>query len=305
MNFLFILSVLNLILASTGDRQPAYKDCVKSCVKSCDQKSLSIVLRLTQWTCSDDCKYVCMHKITDSAIANNQQIHQYHGKWPFYRLWGIQEPFAVLFSIGNGYNHYMGAKKTLSRLSTRYPLIQLLHLYRIVSINTWLWSAVFHSRDLPLTEKMDYFSAMLGLLVALCYCLHRVFRIQYNSTVSVTLQFAFITFFLFHISYLSFYRFDYGYNMIAGVTVGLSHNLIWVGWSITSKRTYAWKMGVVSLLLTGTALLEVFDFPAFLRLIDAHALWHGSTIPIVTMYWEFLLEDAMYEVRLIKGKFPE
>ena len=31
--------------------------------------------------------------------------------------------------------------------------------YGIVSLNAWLWSTIFHSRDVDLTEKMDYFSA--------------------------------------------------------------------------------------------------------------------------------------------------
>jgi len=29
----------------------------------------------------------------------------------------------------------------------------------------WVWSAVFHTRDLPVTEKLDYFSAA-GFIVS-------------------------------------------------------------------------------------------------------------------------------------------
>ena len=38
-----------------------------------------------------------------------------------------------------------------------------------VNLNAWLWSTIFHSRDFPLTEKLDYFSAgaliVAGLVV--------------------------------------------------------------------------------------------------------------------------------------------
>ena len=32
-------------------------------------------------------------------------------------------------------------------------------------MNAWLWSTVFHARDLPWTEKLDYFSAA-ALIIA-------------------------------------------------------------------------------------------------------------------------------------------
>jgi hypothetical protein len=32
-------------------------------------------------------------------------------------------------------------------------------LYGLVSINAWICSTIFHSRDIALTEKLDYFSA--------------------------------------------------------------------------------------------------------------------------------------------------
>lgn len=34
-----------------------------------------------------------------------------------------------------------------------------------MTVNAWFWSTVFHARDFPWTEKLDYFSAA-GLIVA-------------------------------------------------------------------------------------------------------------------------------------------
>ena len=39
------------------------------------------------------------------------------------------------------------------------------YLYVQVTLNAWFWSTVFHARDLPWTEKLDYFSAA-GLIIA-------------------------------------------------------------------------------------------------------------------------------------------
>jgi len=45
----------------------------------------------------------------------------------------------------------------------------------------------------------------------------------------------------------------------------------------------------VTMLATG---LELFDFPPWLRVIDAHALWHLATAPIAIYWYRFLLDDA-------------
>jgi hypothetical protein len=95
-----------------------------------------------------------MHQITDQAMQNHDIIHQYFGKWPFYRLWGMQEPASVLFSILNGYNHYKGVRKYSKLIGPLFPWRNLIIFYGFVAINTWVWSAVFHTRDLPFTEKV-------------------------------------------------------------------------------------------------------------------------------------------------------
>lgn len=40
-----------------------------------------------------------------------------------------------------------------------------------------------------------------------------------------------------HISYLSFYRFDYGYNMAASVAAGILYTVIWLLWSLKVGRS--------------------------------------------------------------------
>lgn len=137
---------------------------------------------------------------------------------------------------------------------------------------------------------------MLGILVAMFYGLHRVIGIRLGSWISTLLLLVFAAFYIYHISYLTFWKFDYGYNMKAAIAVGLSHNIMWLYWSVKSRTRlpHAYKMGIVVLSLTLTALLEVFDFPAIYRILDAHALWHLSTIPCVMMYWDFLLIDAKF-----------
>lgn len=39
--------------------------------------------------------------------------------------------------------------------------------------------------------------------------------------------------------------------------------------------------------------LELLDFPAIGRVLDAHALWHAATIPISSLWYKFLIKDAL------------
>lgn len=100
-------------------------------------------------------------------------------------------------------------------------------------VNAWIWSSVFHTRDLPWTEKMDYFSAMFVLLVSLLPATYRAFRLDLKpasqrSNIILFISSVSLVFFIFHISYLSFKSFDYGYNMTACLVVAAILNILWM-----------------------------------------------------------------------------
>lgn len=46
---------------------------------------------------------------------------------------------------------------------------------------------------------------------------------------------------------------------------------------------------------TAATALELFDFPPWGRVIDAHSLWHLATVPIALFWYDFLLDDALDE----------
>lgn len=123
-------------------------------------------------------------------------------------------------------------------------------------------------------------------------------------------------------SYLTLGRFDYSYNMLANASFGelrfvifimssfsafptvfdlywtLDHsyysfclgmvNLVWwLVWCLRrhSHQPYLWKCVLVVVLLQSLALLELLDFPPVLWVLDAHALWHFSTIPLNILFY--------------------
>ncbi|WFD05381.1 Spliceosome-associated protein 49 [Malassezia vespertilionis] len=48
----------------------------------------------------------------------------------------------------------------------------------------------------------------------------------------------------------------------------------------------------LALLMFVAPALELFDFPPVLRILDAHALWHLSTVPISIVWYQWLVMDA-------------
>lgn len=134
--------------ASSGDRAPEFQACLSNCISTtCNElKELTLALRLTHWTCADDCSYRCMHAITDDAATQNQDVKQYYGKWPFWRWAGMQEPASVLFSLLNLWAHRRGYKLVKRRVPDLHPMKGMLLAWSVVSMNAWIFSAVFHTR---------------------------------------------------------------------------------------------------------------------------------------------------------------
>jgi post-GPI attachment to proteins factor 3 len=174
--------------------------------------------------------------------------------------------------------------------------------------------------DLSTTEKLDYFSAAAAILFALFYTVIRLFHIypqhsqmlepQVQPTERVRRLWGTICSlaFLGHVSYLTLLpRFDYTYNMAFNLVIGMTHNILWLIYSLppslslirhfparanSYRPSYAWKAAVFVLLTTAATALELFDFPPWYRAIDAHALWHLSTVPLIPYWYEFLIQDA-------------
>ncbi|RKP07946.1 Per1-like-domain-containing protein [Thamnocephalis sphaerospora] len=305
--FVACLSAPAPVLASEGDRAPEYQLCTLDCEQRlCQQRvgnetiqvnPLPLYMRLLHWTCPDDCRYQCQHSVTAARLERGEPVVQYHGKWPFTRILGVQEPASVLFSLWNGYGHWRYLPVLAGSVNKRYFMRTVLLGYAFVGLNTWLWSAVFHVRDTPLTEKLDYFSAGFGILYGLYMAVCRVLYIR-NMRTRRVLMAIFGALFTAHILYLTLdTRFDYAYNIAACATVGMLHNLIWCAWAARNWRTrpYAWQVVALVVCVTSAMMLELFDFPPLGWLVDAHALWHAATALLVPWWYRFLLADYAWE----------
>ncbi|CAN4097556.1 unnamed protein product [Withania somnifera] len=239
-------SIFQLFLASSGDADPIYKACVGHCKETgcvggkcfqhCNFSSGEnptdgpwylqepLYLRWKQWDCLSDCRYHCMLSREEERLKLGLTPSKYHGKWPFRRVYGIQEPVSVALSALNLAIQFHGWVSFFILVNYKLPFSPnkkpyyeytgLWHIYAILSMNSWIWSAVSHSRDVELTEKLDYSSAVAFIGYSLLVAILRAFNVR-NEASRVMVASPIVAFVTTHILYLNFYQLDYGMSLFS------------------------------------------------------------------------------------------
>ncbi|KYK55490.1 Protein PER1 like protein [Drechmeria coniospora] len=297
--------------ASIGDRLPEFRHCLEVCKsENCGSEkphtAIPLLRRLLAWTCSSECDYACQHIITESRVESDLPIVQFHGKWPFYRFLGMQEPFSVLFSLGNLYAHLDGLGKIREAIPSRYALRPWYEWLARISIAAWTFSAIFHTRDFAITEELDYFAAGATVFYGMYYTPIRVFRLHKptprHRSVLRAWSLLCLCLYVAHVAYLKFVRWDYSYNMAANIAAGMVQNILWSGFSFNryrrSKSKQLWVVwpGLAVAWVMFAMGMELFDFPPWLGSIDAHSLWHLMTIAPTVLWYNFLVKDAAVDM---------
>lgn len=204
----------------------------------------------------------------------------------------MQEPFSVVFSLFNYLAHDWGMTKLRETIPQSYPLRKYYLLFGYFGLASWIFSMIFHTRDFYLTEKLDYFAAGASVLYGMYYTPIRIFHLyregrRRRSVLRVWTIFC-LSLYVAHVGYLTLWSWDYTYNMAANVAVGIVQNILWTAFSIWQfqkvQRTWAAWPGLIVAWIILAMSLELFDFPPWNRMIDAHSLWHLGTVG-PTIWW--------------------
>lgn len=336
--FLFVLAAK----ASVGDSLPEFQDCFADCRNTLcvsplsasskyQQDSISpLAVRLFSWDCDLDCDYKCQQIVSRERKQAGIPMVQFHGKWPFKRVFGITELFSTVFSLGNflvNYRNYGKIKRHRKYVAYRDPekatmLSQFLFLLLMAMIG-WTFSTIFHIRDFPTTEKLDYIGAGAIVVAHFNAIVVRKFELfRADKTVARRLfQTALLIFFVLHYAKL-YHDWDYAYNMSIHIVFGILSLTLWILHSFAVRRQYLRRphfynnsiqllpyetkiltklnyLGIsktkniplipvaLNLFLISAISFEVLDFEPIASLVDGHALWHLCTIfpPIVWYDW--------------------
>ncbi|CAH9099857.1 unnamed protein product [Cuscuta epithymum] len=335
--FFAFTCMIGMLDGSAGDIDPSYRTCLGECEKTgcavgrcfpnCKMYSgssstrgmaLNIQKGLYEWwkqlDCKSDCMYHCMTKREKERGSLGLGPVKYHGKWPFIRLFGLQEAASVVLSLLNLAIHfhgwlsfYMLVKYKLPSKADRRPYYDYTGLWLIfglLSMNSWFWSSVFHSRDVDITEKFDYSSAIALLGYSLILAILRSFSVRDEAT-RVMISAPILAFITTHILYLNNYKMDYGWNMVVCVVMAVAQLVIWAVWAGVSHHPSRLKLLFVVVGGGLAMLLEIYDFPPYKGLVDAHALWHATTVPLTYIWWSFIKDDAKFRTSSLLKKLKK
>lgn len=262
------LGLIPSIVASEGDELDEFEDCLYQCTQiECFNNPYNVIqiefekvlkrknyafhryepswsfenslngpLKALMWDCEANCDYQCQRIITKERKVKGEEILQFHGKWPFLRVFGIQELASAVFSIANFFPHLFGFQLAHEALKLapkeKYPaikgMLRNIQFVALVTMCAWFFSTIYHIRDLLITERLDYYFAGLTVLSGFYGIGYRYFRFYLPSriwplrlfTVSCVLAYCG------HV-YRLVTDWLYTYNMRANIVVGILQNLVW------------------------------------------------------------------------------
>ncbi|KAJ0457098.1 hypothetical protein HanIR_Chr15g0769981 [Helianthus annuus] len=321
------------VFASDGDSDPIYIACVEQCEKTgcvenicfqhckltSDGKSASdpwylqepLYIKWKKWDCLSGCRYQCMLVREEEREKTGATPVKYHGKWPLQRAFGIEEPVAVALAALNLAVQFHGwvsffilVNYKLPLSSTRrtyYEYTGLWHIYGTLMMNFLCWSAVYHSRDVEMTERLHYSSAAAILGYSVIVAILRAFSLR-SEAARVMVAAPVIAFVTTHILYLNCYQFDYGLNVKVCVAMAVVQLIVWVVWASVSNHPSRSKIWFVAIGKGLVIFFLIYDFPPFRGFLDAHAVSHAIAIPVSYIWWGFIHDDSEYRTSALLKK---
>lgn len=292
------LTILPVILSSAGDSSPEFHKCTRQCRKTCAPSSIPAYLQYLYWDCPSECDYECMHWLSRQLKEEYDTVWKFYGHWPYVRLLGLQEPAAAIFSVGNMIPHMLNIynnRIVYSKPGT--PLGKHLVAYSIVALLAWTASSVFHTRKIDPFISFDYGFAYLFICYGLWISFTRLwweFRGDRISSIKRTIDVGFST----HVflQFLGILNGTVHFQDHMKLSIGLSicHSLLWLIFCCFSRSPTKLFCLLCQAWFGAASLLELFDFPPYLGVFDAHALWHAATIPLGFLWFQFWVRDSNY-----------
>jgi hypothetical protein len=151
------------------------RGCLRPCMYDCRKGDIDPVSRILGWNCLGECRYKCMHEVTAERMQNGLPMLQYHGRWPFIRVLGVENPASSFFSLANAAPHvYFGLFRRSEYVPAHGYMRPWLLMYSLVCAYAWICSAAYHARETALTTKLDFSGALVLLVFASCLALRRL-----------------------------------------------------------------------------------------------------------------------------------
>jgi hypothetical protein len=277
-----LLLLLTTVVASPGDRDPVYHRCRDQCV-SANCTALSAPSAVWARPCPAECQHNCSLAITLARVEMGLAPLQYHGKWVFWQIFGVEEPAAALFSFGNLLVHLWALCWCRAVLPAQWLA------FAAVSCHAWFWATLFHVRDNSMTETMDYVTAASAVW---CWALATALHVAPRGRVRFFLCALAALGYSAHVRVL-YPRIDYGMHVKICIAVTVVSLVLWLAFLARHRHArHVWKLALFLPLTGAVSLFETLDIGAWRLLVDGHALWHLGTVVSGALFFSFVCDDV-------------
>jgi hypothetical protein len=190
-----------------------------------------------------------------------------------------------------------------------------IRLLPIISLNAWLLSAYFHSKKTEFSSLIDYIGALILISYSTWIVVRRVWGNNANET---KVNFIFITsvvLILYRIYYMYIGKISFDSHMTLCISLSVCHVSLWLIWIFilgkenkqqsnnnnanTSRNSSKYCRIICffcQILFIIASMLEIFDFPPYFEIFDAHSLWHALTVPLGMKYDCLYLSICVYYI---------
>lgn len=297
--FLCLFLILALqITASAGDSNREFQNCVDDCLRHCDVTSFPALHRFMLWDCDGECKYTCMHMVSTMLKNQYDVVWKFYGHWPYTRILGLQEPAAAVFSLGNMLPHIHNLfcnRRIFQRPGARFG--RYISLYSVIALLAWSASAAFHARKIDPFIGFDYGLAFVFISYGVWLAFYRMWWEFRGDRDNLMHTFWAICYFCWvALQVTSTVRGHVHFDDHMQLSIGLSvlHAMVWLLFIIFSGSRSKYFCLFCQAWFGAASLLELYDFPPFWGIFDAHALWHAATIPLGFWWYQFWSQDSDY-----------
>ena len=216
-------------------------------------------------------------RLTGRVGTAGLSILQFHGKWPFLRALGMQEPAAVLFSLCNFAVHAAGLRDTPRGSDWGSPPLWSRLAQCLVGGPPSSTAATFIGR-----QCADYFSATLLIMTATLVAAHHLLPARVMVPIALLAVAAFVE----HVRRMLLF-FDYGAHLKLNIGLGVRTCCYgYYGGCVSGERGRTRGARPPSTRCSRCrSSSELSDSPPLWDCLDGHALWHAGTIPAAALYW--------------------
>ncbi|CAM9250123.1 unnamed protein product, partial [Ectocarpus fasciculatus] len=283
---------------SAGDMNYDYRRCLRHCQKNCNPEDIPALRQYLLWNCEGECQYDCMHEVARWVQEEYAVTWKFYGHWPYLRIWGLQEPASVAFSLGNMLPHIHNL--LYNREKFCQPGVRFGHhilMYSVVALLAWAASAVFHARKIDPFISCDYAFAFLFISYGLWIAVSRLWweirgdRDRWTKTVFDVCCAGRV---VYQVIYTLNGTIPFQDHMNLSIGLSVLHAVSWLLFICFSNSRSKLFCLLCQAWFGAASLLELYDFPPYMGILDAHALWHAATIPLGFLWFRFWIQDAEY-----------